>query len=76
MIKRKIVLMLIIGGGLLASCSNDDDETTANGVATSLIANSTCNTNTPRDINNTNFSDDDSQVDVNALTPGCTLPGG
>lgn len=75
MIKRKIVLIVLAGTVLLASC-NGDDQTTVNGLATSQIARSTCNTNTPSDVNNINFSDDESQVDVNRLATGCTLPGG
>lgn len=75
MIKRKTVLIVLAGSVLLASC-NGDDQATVNGTAINQITKLTCNANTPSDINNVNFTDDESQVNVNTLTPGCNLPGG
>lgn len=50
--------------------------TTVNGLVTTQINQRTCRTNTPDDVNALNVSEDESPVDVNQLTPACTLPGG
>lgn len=75
MTKRKLAMVLILGGGLLASC-NGDNGSSVNDVTINQVRTSTCTTNTPIDINSLNLSDDQSQVDVTNLTPGCNLPGG
>lgn len=76
MTKRKLALVTIVGVVLLASC-NSDDNPTVSSLAVFETANTTCTTNTPRDINSINFADnDETQVDVTNLTPGCTVPGG
>ena len=79
MTKRSLALVLVLGAISLASCKSHDDNAaapTVNGLATNQITNLTCTTNTPSDINSVAVTDDASPVDVNNLTPGCTLPGG
>lgn len=76
MTKRRLVMMMLFTGGLLASC-NGDDNPTVSSVASNQIRSSTCDTNVPSDINSANIStDDEQQVDVTNLAPGCGLLGG
>lgn len=79
MTRRTLALVTVLAAISLASCKMHDDNATAptvNGLVTNQITNLTCTTNTPQDINPIAVVDDESPVDVNTLTPACTLPGG
>lgn len=77
MTKTKLALMLIVGGGLLAACNNNDTDS-VRGFTVREIISSSCETNTPKEINDTNFSGDEEadSLDVNSLQPACESSGG
>jgi len=77
MTKAKLALMLLVGGGLLAACNNGNDDS-VQGFAIRETITSSCESNTPKEINDTNFSSNENAepLDVNSLQPGCELPDG
>jgi outer membrane lipopolysaccharide assembly protein LptE/RlpB len=77
--QRMLTLSLIAATLALAACGGSDNNPvapTAKSLAVSHINTLTCTTNTPADINGLNIADDDSAVNVDSLTPACSLPGG
>jgi outer membrane lipopolysaccharide assembly protein LptE/RlpB len=78
--QRMLTLSLIAATLALAACGGSDDNNpaapTARSLAISQINTLTCTTNTPADINGLNIAEDDSAVNVDSLTPACSLPGG
>lgn len=77
MTRNKIVLMLIMGSSLVAACNGDSDDS-VQGFAIREITTASCESNVPKEINDTHFSNDDSStpMDVSTLQTACNLPGG